>query len=423
MAVRYFPISFPTKAVHGLRSNGTRVVAELFYPLPGVPYFASLGVTGVPAPAEDALILLRRHFHAYLDEIRVSGSKPFLHYATWYDLRRHPCIDSTPLGLPHCSEAKTLNEEQVDHRIQEIRSQLFDRGVELMGALLDDGWDDAGMPWQVDRTNFPSGISGVSEAAKKTGVSLGVWMSPVGGFGEGGQRRVKTAAAMGLEFHGDPTAGTAGTLRLSGPQYFDWFYNASLSLLRSGVNFFKFDGLGTKSTGVDFAEDVDRLIFLVNELRRSDSIKTSAFTDVWPSPWWLCSVDFLWRGGANLGMKGAGSPRQQWITFRDSMVRDVLRRAQLFPLSSLSTGGLVWSRAEEPGAYFNSYNIEDFAQEVQSFFMSGVMHQDLQIQPALLAPAYWDILASYVNVSMKHADILRHSHWMGGDPSQGEVRF
>ena len=411
------------KAVHGLRSNGTRVVAELFYPSPGVSYYGSIGVTGVPpAQPEDALMLLRRHFHAYLDEVRVSTVKPFLHYATWYDLRRHPCIDSTPLGLTHCSAAKTLNEQQVYQRIEEICSQLFDRGIELMGALLDDGWDDAGMPWQVDRANFPSGFAGVSEAAKKKGVSLGVWMSPVGGFGEGGHRRVKTGAAMGFEFHGEPTSpGTASTLRLSGPQYSDWFFNASLNLLNSGVSFFKFDGLGTKSTGADFAEDVDRLILLVNELRRSRSIKVSAFTGVWPSPWWLCSVDFLWRGGPDLGRKGAGSPRQQWITFRDSMVHDLLRRATLFPLSSLSTGGLVWSRAEEPGAYLNSYSVEDFAQEVQSFFLSGAMHQDLQIQPALLAPAYWDILASYINISMKYSDLLRHSHWMGGDPSQGEA--
>ena len=132
-------------------------------------------------------------------------------------------------------------------------------------------------------------------------------------------------------------------------------------------------------------------------------------------------MDFVWRGGPDLGRKGVGSPRQQWITFRDSMVHDLSRRAQLFPLSSLSVGGIVWSRAEEPGAYLNSFDMEGFAQEVQSFFLSGVMHQDLQIQPALLAPAYWDILGSYINISTKYADVLRDSHWMGGDPSQGEA--
>ena len=422
-------------------------MAELFYPSPGVPYYASLGVssagrTGPSVNSADSFFLLRRHFRAYLDQVRASPVRPFLHYTTWYDLRRHPCIDSTALGLPHCSAAKTLNEQNVDQRIQETYTELSDRGVRLMGTLLDDGWDDAGMPWHVEHTNFPSGLYAISEVAKNKGISLGVWMSPSGGFGEGGKRRVKTGAAIGLEFHGDAnTPSTPSSLRLSGTRYFDWFFNASLNLVENGITFFKFDGIGAigagKSSGAVDAEDVDRLIFLVNHLRHRESprqasgtsgtsgmgarFQASAFTGAWPSPWWLCSMDFVWRGGPDLGRKGVGSPRQQWITFRDSMVHDLSRRAQLFPLSSLSVGGIVWSRAEEPGAYLNSFDMEGFAQEVQSFFLSGVMHQDLQIQPALLAPAYWDILGSYINISTKYADVLRDSHWMGGDPSQGEA--
>ena len=424
------------KAVHGLRQNGTRIVAELFYPSPGVPYYASLGVTGAVridrSDSSEALFLLKRHFRAYLDQVRVSPVRPFLHYSSWYDLRRHPCIDSTALGLPHCSAAKTLNEQNVDQRITEVYTELSDRGVHLTGILLDDGWDDAGMPWQVEHINFPNGLAAISEVAKGKGVSLGLWMSPSGGFGEGGKRRIKTGAAMGLEFHGDST--DPNSLRLSGTHYLDWFLNASINLVKSGVTFFKFDGLGDlKSSGaVNFAADVDKLIFLVSHLRHKEFpqpggtgsvFQASAFTGVWPSPWWLGSMDFVWRGGPDLGRKGVGSPRQQWITFRDSMVHDLSRQAQLFPLASLSVGGLVWSRAEEPGAYLNSFDMEGFAQEVQSFFLSGVMHQDLQIQPAMLAPAYWDILGSYINISNRYADVLRHSYWMGGDPSQGEARL
>ncbi|CAJ1346400.1 unnamed protein product [Effrenium voratum] len=419
------------RAVHGLRGNGTRVVAEIYSPPPGVPYFASLGVTGGPTgvgvhsttSSDESLFLLRRHFHSYLNQVRVSSPKPFLHYTTWYDLRRHPCVDSTPLGVPHCSAAKTLNEQLLDERIAEIQGQLSDRGVALSGALLDDGWDDAGTPWQVDSTNFPSGISAVVKAANDKGVSVGAWLSPWGGFGEGGKRRVKVGAAMGLEYHGDSPA-SPNTLRLAGLHYFDWFHNATLSLMDAGITFLKFDGIGSiKATGSgDFAEDVDKLLLLITELRSvKASLRLSAVTGVWPSPWWLLCFDSLWRGGPDLGRKGAGSPRQQWITFRDSMVFDLQRRAKLFPLSSLALGGLVWSRAEEPGAYLNSFDIEDFSQEVQSLFLSGAMHQELQIQPSLLAPAFWDILALYANMSIKYADILRHSHWMGGDPSQGEV--
>ncbi|CAE7755524.1 unnamed protein product [Symbiodinium microadriaticum] len=407
------------RAVHGLRSNGTRVVAELRDASPGTPYFASAGITGpIGATAEESVFLLRRHFQAYLQQVRASPPKPFLHFTTWYDLRRHPCVDSSPLGLPHCSAAKVLNEQHVLQRMEEVAQQLSQRGVTLAGGVLDDGWDDAGVPWNVNRDNFPEGFSSLAKAANDKGMSLGVWMSPWGGFGEAGKRRVKIGASMGFEYQGD----SPNLLRFSGRRYFDWFYNATLRLLHSGLSFFKFDGIGSgvKASGsAENSKDVDNLLFLIQELRAQKQVRVSAVTGSWPSPWWLCSVDSVWRGGPDLGRKGTGSLRQQWMTFRDSMVFEVLRRARLFPLASLSLGGLVWSRAEEPGAYLNSFDLEDFSQEVQGMIFT--MYQELQIQPSLLAPESWDTLALHFNLSHKHAAVLHDSHWLGGDPARGEA--
>ncbi|CAE8636700.1 unnamed protein product [Polarella glacialis] len=156
--------------------------------------------------------------------------------------------------------------------------------------------------------------------------------------------------------------------------------------------------------------------------RPSSELFVSAATGSWPSPFWLTSVDSVWRGGPDLGRKGVGSERQQWITFRDAMVYEsVVQRAPLFPLSGLSLGGIVWSGAEEPGVYLNSYGLEDFVDEVMSFFMSGASQQELQVQPELLAPAHWDALASAVNVSRQNRELLLDSHWIGGDPAKGDA--
>ena len=395
------------------------MVAELRDTSPGVPYFASAAITGpTGATTEESIFLLRRHFNAYLRHVRSSVPGPFLHFTTWYDLRRHPCVDSSSLGLSHCSEAKVLNEQNLQQRMDEICQELSDRGVTLSGAVLDDGWDDVSIPWHIDRENFPAGLSSIMTAAKGKGLSVGVWMSPWGGFGESGKRRVKIGASMGLEYQGE----TPNLLKFSGTRYFDWFYNATFHLLHSGVTFFKFDGIGAgvKASGAgEYSKDVDNLLFLISELRLQEQVRTSAVTGSWPSPWWLATVDSVWRGGPDLGRKGLGSPRQQWITFRDSMVFDVFRRARLFPLSSLSLGGLVWSRAEEPGAYLNSFDLEDFTQEMQTLMFT--MHQELQIQPSLLAPTSWDALAAYVNLSHRHSAVLPDSHWLGGDPARGEA--
>jgi len=226
---------------------------------------------------------------------------------------------------------------------------------------------------------------------------------------------------------------------LAGANYSSWFRNATRSLvLDSGFQFLKFDGIGSgaKATGAQaFNADVDRLMALVGELRsataatsaaignaRSRSLWVSLVTGFWPSPFWLLSADALWRGGPDLGREGAGSPVQQWITFRDAMVHQwIVQRAPLFPLAGLAQGGIVWSRAMEPGAYLDSYTLEDFASEAWSFFFTGAASQELQIQPSLLTPTHWDILVAAANASRQRAVVLRDSHWIGGSPKAGAV--
>lgn len=201
--------------------------------------------------------------------------------------------------------------------------------------------------------------------------------------------------------------------------------------MRSKVRVFKFDGIGSglRTTGAGkYSQDVDRLLELSRELREdaasTDSRSTwiSITTGSWPSPFFLDAANAVWRGGPDLGRQGDGSPRQQWITFRDTMVHSwVVQRAPLFPLSGLSLGGIVWSGVEEPGAYLSSYAFEEFQAEVRSFFLTGAAVQDLLIQPALLKDAHWDVLADAVNVSRQHGGVLRDAHWAGGDPAVGEV--
>jgi len=413
--------------------NGTLELG-LLDPELGSQYFASLGVVGpagASSNAEESYSLLRRHFNAYMDVIRASAHRPHLHLSTWYDLRRKPCVESSRLGYPSCSAAQTLNEQKTMERLLQVHRELNSRGVPLDGLLLDDGWDDAKSPWHVEPNNFPVGLQGLESAAAARGAGLGVWMSPWGGFGEGGKRRVALGPSQGFEVYEEGPR----TLRFAGPRYYRRFSNVSRDLaLRSGVSFFKFDGIGSglEAVGADrFTTDVERLIQLIATLRedagahgigRKKSMWVTVSTGSWPSPFWLMSADAIWRGGPDLGRLGVGSLRQQWITFRDFMVyKWVAQRAPLFPLASVALGGIVWSRAEEPGAYLASFDIEDFACDVWSFFLSGAAYQELLIQPELLTPTHWDILSKAANVSRHHAHTLQDAHWAGGNPAAGEV--
>lgn len=408
-------------------ANGT-VALHLASPAMRTPYLASLGVvlargSGGGSTA-DAFHWLRRHFNAYLDMIRASAHRPNLLYTTWYDLRRKPCVDSSELGRPFCKAGRVMDERTTMDRLQLLHSELASRGVPLDGMLLEDGWDDTEEPWRAERSNFPNGIAPLGAAAAARNVSLGVWISPWGGFGESGKRRIRAGVARSFELH----AGSQYTFRLGGPNYRARFRNATLDLVgASNVSMFKVDGfgagMGATSAGA-YSEDIDRLLDLTEELRggAARDLWVTLSTGSWPSPFWLMSASAVWRGGPDLGRLGAGSARQQWITFRDAMVRQwVVQRAPLFPLSSLALGGIVWSSVEEPGAYLSSYDADDFAAEVRSFFLTGVTFQELYLQPALLTPRHWDVLAEAANLSRAHSVVLRDSHWAGGDPQAGEV--
>ena len=88
-----------------------------------------------------------------------------------------------------------------------------------------------------------------------------------------------------------------------------------------GVNQFKFDGTGNADhvvAGSAFTNDFDAAIHLIGDLRQlKPDIFINLTTGTWPSPFWLFYADSIWRGGEDTGFAGAGSDREQWITYRD----------------------------------------------------------------------------------------------------------
>jgi hypothetical protein len=59
--------------------------------------------------------------------------------------------------------------------------------------------------------------------------------------------------------------------------------------------------------------------------------------------------------------------------------------------------------------------------DIRDFFASGTDCQELYITPALMSPENWDALAEAAKWSVDNADVLADTHWVGGDPAEGEV--
>jgi len=344
---------------------------------------------------------LRRDFAAYIERERAHPYRPFLHYNSWYDIGYF-----TPY-----TEAQALD------RISTFGEELsVKRGVKLDSFLFDDGWDDRSGSWNFSK-DFPRGFAPLRDAAAKYDAAPGMWLSPWGGYGPPAKERADRGAKSGYEV-------IDGGLALSGPKYYQQFHNTVMELVtKDGINQFKFDGTGNADkvfSGSVFDSDFSAAIQLIKDIREA---KPDTFinltTGTWASPFWLRYADSIWRGGEDDWHAGVGTEREQWITYRDQQTyENIVIQGPLFPINSLMLHGIIYA---QKNTRLNTDPGHDFANEVHSYFATGTQLQEMYITPSLLSKGDWDALAEAAKWSRANADILRDTHWIGGDPGRLDV--
>lgn len=356
-------------------------------------------VVGVAPPGQ-----MRRAFLHYLERERAHPYRPFLHYNSWYDIAWAPFA----LNETNCLEAIRLFGERF--------IQPHDAVIDAM--VFDDGWDDPRTLWQFHR-GFPNGFAPLASLARRYGTRVGVWLSPFGGYGEPREQRLRFGSAQGFETN-------ATGFSLAGPKYYAAFKRACLDMIRQyDVNHFKFDGIASgmyaDGSGADYILDTEAMRRLMLELRdAAPDLYINLTTGSWPSPFWLRYADSLWRQGGDMGFAGKGTRQQQWLTYRDQEVyRNVVGKGPLFPLNSLMTQGVAYSRQGYAGD--PTFDSKGFKDDVRAFFGGGTGLQELYIQPDRLTADDWAVLAEAARWSRARADVLVDTHWIGGDPSAPAV--
>ena len=346
---------------------------------------------------------MRRAFLYYLERERAHPYRPFLHYNSWYDIAWKPFA----LNETNCLEAIRLCGDRL----------IKPHGVVMDGMVFDDGWDDPKTLWQF-HSGFPEASNRWPSCAGNT---TRAWAS---GFRP-------SAATASRRSNGSSLAASRATrlnatgFSLAGPKYYAAFQDACVGMIRNyGVNHFKFDGIAAgmaASGGAQYVLDTEAMRRLMLELRQEDpNLYINLTTGSWPSPFWLRYADSVWRQGGDMGLAGKGTRQQQWLTYRDQEVyRNIVRKGPLYPLNSLMTQGVAYSRQGTAGD--PTFNSAGFKDDVRAFFGSGTGLQELYIQPGKLTPEDWRVLAEAAKWSRANADVLVDTHWIGGDPAKLEV--
>lgn len=353
-------------------------------------------VFGVSPPGQ-----MRRGFLRYLENERAHPYRTFLHYNSWYDIGFGERYDAAAVG----SVIHAFGTELVEKR-----------GVKLDSFLLDDGWDDPRSLWTVN-SGFPDGLAPLSKDANEYGAALGIWLSPWGGYNEAKDIRLQYGKKEGFETN-------EGGFALSGPKYFARFREATKELIqKDAINQLKIDGTGNVNSvfpGSQFDSDFAAAISLIQDWRSwKPDIFINLTTGTYPSPFWLQYADSIWRSGEDHDFAGVGNWREKWITYRDAMTwKGVVQAGPLFPLNSLMLHGLIFARQAE---HLDTDPGGDFVNEVHSYFGSGTQLQEMYISHQLLSAKNWDLLAEAAKWSRRNADVLRDTHWVGGDPGKLEA--
>jgi len=391
----FLGFEFPLSVSEVKDGRATSILARILPLEPGNSITYS-SVVGVAAPGQ-----MRRDFLAYIEEERAHPYRTFLHYNTWYDL----------------GEGERYTEAQALDRVHAFGEELVrKRGVKMDSFLFDDGWDNTQSLWGFN-SGLPDGFTNIHKAAEKYGFGIGVWMSPWGGYAQAKKERIAAGEEAGYET-------VKGGFALSAPKYYKLFEKTCLEMItKYGVNQFKFDGTGNASTvfpGSIFDSDFSAAIHLIERLRQQEpNIFINLTTGTRPSPFWLRYADSIWRGGYDHNFDGVGTWRQKWITYRDEATyRDIVQGGPLYPLNSLMLHGLIFAQkaknlSTDPG--------NDFPDEVRDYFGTGTQLQEMYITPSLLSKHDWDVLAESAKWSRLNAQVLRDTHWIGGDPGKLEV--
>jgi hypothetical protein len=346
---------------------------------------------------------MRRAFLYYLERERAHPYRPYLHYNSWYDTAWTPFA----LNETNCLEAIRLCGDRL----------IQAHGVIMDGLVFDDGWDDPKTLWRF-HSGFPNGFKPLAELCRQYHTHLGVWLSPFGGYGEPKEQRLKFGRQQGYETN-------ATGFSLAGPKYYAAFREACVGMIRNyGVNHFKFDGIAAgmaANGGAQYVLDTEAMRRLMLELRQEDpNLYINLTTGSWPSPFWLRYADSVWRQGGDMGHAGKGTLQQQWLTYRDQEVyRNIVRKGPLYPLNSLMTQGVAYSRQGTAGD--PTFNSAGFKDDVHAFFGSGTGLQELYIQPAKLTQEDWRVLAEAAKWSRANTDVLVDTHWIGGDPGKSQL--
>ncbi len=371
---------------------------------------AVFGVADSPDFVQDA-------FFDYIDRTRIRPLRLQTQYNSWFDFGQ---------GVSAANFATS-----VERLHQEL---VTERGVPPLKAyVIDDGWQDTGADWTKGtwpvNKKFDPDFSGSFKATSAAKSNLGLWLSPGAIFGA--SPAIPKMKAGGFRTL-DPW------MSLNHPAYMDLLEKRMVELAKSGVTYFKLDGIfghlnnrnfdiegfkGGEAELNDPKYDLQKIQYLTDSADRLNRIfaaMAAVNPDVyivisngaWLSPWWLHHIDASWM--INADDAAAGSNRTGELVYRDQIYHELaVREHTQFPLHSIFN--------HEPKKTDSNETKDAFRRYLYLSMSRGTGFIELYLKTQRLKTYDWDVLAEGLHWAHDVFPTFKRARMHGGNPGAREV--
>lgn len=374
-------------------------------------------VTFMGAAKNNTVGDLRAAFFEFIDFISVKSP---LHYTfnTWFD-----------------NMGKKVTEESTAKLFEDIHAKLSGSGIALDEYVIDDGWCNYKRGFWSYSKKFPNGFTALAEQVQSYGASLGMWLSPRGGYTMN-RKLGKRIEKDGRGFFNE----AADEICCASYKYTENMADFMIEqTAKNGITCFKLDGFSLKPCNDDshdhlnggkydmyYASDMwQKWVNVFRRYRASGDKAASAWINltcyVNPSPFWLQWVNSIWiQNSDDIGFAENMENQSRLdseITYRDARYYDAfVKRNYQLPLYAVYNHEPIYAKGADV-----EYTDAEFEKYCYWCACRGAALNEMYLSPELLSDEKCAILAKAIQFQKMHFDILKNAQFIGGNPEENNV--
>ncbi len=375
-------------------------------------------ITVMGAAADNSIPSVKAAFFEYLDFISTNITLRF-NYNNWFET----------MGK--------INSESVLKDFEAVSEAFKTHGLSVPDSfVVDDGWNDyKGKFWGFHKKAFPEGLTPAAAFCEENGSSLGLWLSPRGGYSNEKKFAKKISRAGNgyiNPFSEDICVASTKYLDMLGDFLAEKTNEYKLS-------YWKLDGFmlkpcrdsshdhitGGKDDMYLVTNMVEKWIKLFEKIRNSGEygeklwINLTCFVN--PSPWYLQWVNSIWiQNSDDIGFTQTVDKETQAdeeTTYRDARYYDALcRRNVQLPAKAIYNHEPIYAK----GAGVD-YSDGEFEKYLFWNAVRGAALNDLHLSVSMMNDKKWEALKRVTEFQRENFEILKNVSFIGGDPEDNNV--